>query len=205
VSGELDDLTSGVNFARGLANIGLGGMCVETTGRLRPGVTMSAEVRFEDFGGALRTQSQVVWAETRKEGALEVHWAGLRFIGPEFTRPVREFLEGARATMIVTRRQAEYEILKHNSEVRKASAESKKWGAPKKTAATLLVLAFLYVASFGVLVFAGRRESPPGGIHFRYAGAESTGGKAEEVLSKLYSPIYWVLRKAGVDLAYDAP
>ena len=205
VSGGFDDLASGVTFARRLINIGIGGMCVETTGRLRPGVKMSAEVRFDDFVGALRTQAQLIWAETVKQGASEVHLAGFRFVGPELTAPVRDFLEGGRATMIVTKRRAEYEDLKQKSEARKAGVGPKKWGAPKKTAAIFLVLIFVYVASFGGLVFAGRRESQSPGIHFRYTGAESKGGGAEESLSKLYYPLYWAFRKAGIELVYDAP
>jgi hypothetical protein len=205
VSGEFEDLAGGVNFARGLLNIGLGGMSIETTGRLRPNVKMSADVRFEGFGGALRAQAQVVWAETKKEGALEVHVAGVRFITPEYTATVREFLEGGRATMIMAKRRADYEDLKQKSEASRDVNEGRRWGAPKKAAVLLIVLILLYAGSFGMIVWAGRRESASSGTHFRYAGADSKGGRAEETLAKLYLPLYWALRKIGVDLTYDAP
>jgi hypothetical protein len=204
-SGEFEELYNGVDFARRLVNVGLGGMCVETTGRLRPGVKLSAEVRFDDFGGALRTQAKVVWAETKRDGGLETHLAGLVFIQPELTAPVREFLEGGRATMIVNKRQAEYVELKEKAEARKATAEPEPWSAPKKVALVFFVLAFLYVSSFGAVVFAGRRESPSPGTHFRYAGGGSRGGSIEETLSTLYTPLYWACRNAGLDLTYDSP
>jgi len=197
VSGEYDDLVSGVNFARRLINIGLGGMCVETTGRLRTGVKMSAELRFDDFGGALRTQAYLVWVDTRKEGATETYVAGFRFVGPELTSAVREFLDGGRASMIATRRRADYEDLKQKSEERKASVGRKKWSAPKKTAAGLLLLIFFYLAGFGGLVTIGRQESPTG-VHFRYPA-----WAPQEGLTTLYSPVLWALKKAGVDLTLD--
>lgn len=204
VSGQYDDLVSGVNFARSLLNVSLGGMCVETTGRLRAGVKMSAELRFDDFGGALRTQAELIWVNTVKNGAAETYVAGFRFIGPEFTTPVREFLQGGRASIIVDRRQAEYQELKQKAETRRAAAGPKKWSAPKKTAASFLLLIFCYVAVFGGLVTAGRRESAAG-VHFRYLGAESKGGDAEERLARLYAPLLWALQKAGVELTYDQP
>jgi len=197
VSGEYDDLTSGVNFARRLLNIGLGGMCVETTGRLRSGVKMSAELRFDDFGGALRTQAQLVWTDTLKEGAAETYVAGFRFIGPEFSSAVREFLDGGRASMIATKRHAEYVDLKQKSEERKAAVGRKKWSAPKKTAAGLLLLIFFYLAGFGGLVTLGRQESPAG-VHFRYPA-----WAPQEGMTTLYSPLYWALRKAGVELTLE--
>jgi hypothetical protein len=194
VSGEYDDLVNGVNFARRLINIGLGGMCIETTGRLRAGVKMSAEIRFDDFGGALRTQAQLLWTDTLKEGAAETYIAGFRFIGPELTSAVREFLEGGRASLIVNKRQAEYVDLKQKADTRKAAAGRKKWSAPKKTAAGLLLLIFFYLAGFGGLVTLGRQESPTG-VHFRYPA-----WAPQEGITTLYSPLYWALRKAGVDL-----
>lgn len=203
VSGEYDDLTSGVNFARGLINVGLGGMCVETTGRLRAGVMMSSELRFDAFGGALRTKAQLVWVETRKDGAAETHVAGFRFIGPELTNTVREFLEGGRATMIVDKRRAEYAVLKQQSEERKITTAPKGWSATKKVAVTGLVVALVYVAGFVALVLTGCQDTPGPGIHFRYAGGESKSAGLEEGLARLYSPLYWAARKAGVDLSYD--
>jgi hypothetical protein len=197
VSGEYDDLVSGVNFARRLINVGIGGMCVETTGRLRAGVKMSAEIHFDAFGGALRTQAYLVWVDTRKEGAAETYVAGFRFVGPEISSAVREFLDGGRASMIATKRQAEYQDLKQKSEERKASAGRKKWSAPKKTAAGLLLLIFFYLAAFGGFVTIGRRESPTG-VHFSYPA-----WAPQEGLTTLYSPVLWALKKAGVDLTLD--
>lgn len=205
VSGDHDDPSSGVNFARRLLNVGLGGMCVETTGRLRAGVTMSAELRFDDFGGALRAKAQLLWVDTLKEGAAETHVAGIRFIGPELTSSVREFLEGGRASMIVNRRKAEYEVLKQQSEERKAGVARTGWSGTAKIAATLLGLALVYLGGFVGAVHAGRREAPGPGIHFRYTGGGSKGGALEEGLATLYSPLYTVVRKAGLDLTYDSP
>jgi len=194
VSGEYDDLSSGVNFAKRLVNIGQGGMCVETTGRLRAGIKMSAEIRFDDLGGTLRSQALIVWAEAIKEGAVETYLAGFRFVDPEITSTVREFLEGGRASMIVTKRQAEYQDLKQKSEARKAEAGRKKWSAPKKTAAGLFLLIFLYLASFGSLVTLGRTEAPSG-VHFRYPK-----GIPEKSLTTLYTPLTWALRQAGIEI-----
>jgi hypothetical protein len=204
VSGEFDDLTNGVNFAKRLVNIGRGGMGVETTGRLRPGITLSTEVRFDDFGGSLRAKAQLIWVDTVKQGGLEIYLAGLRFIGPELTASVREFLDGGRGSMIASRRQAEYVDLKEKAEARKAAAVRKPWGAPQKTAVGLLALILLYVAGFGGIVTLGRRESPSG-IHYRYLGPQSQGGGLEEGLDTLYSPLAWILRRAGMDLTYDRP
>jgi hypothetical protein len=204
VSGEFDDLTGGVNFAKRLLNLGKGGMCIETTGRLRAGITMSIEVRFDDFGGSLRTKAQMIWVDTLKEGAAETYVAGFRFIGPELTASVREFLDGGRGSMIASRRQAEYVELKEKAEIRKAGAARKPWSAPKKTAVGLFAVIFLYVAGFGGLVTIGRREAPSG-THYRYLGPESKGGGLEEGLATLYSPMTWLLRRAGVDLTYDRP
>jgi hypothetical protein len=155
---------------------------------------MSAEIRFDDFGGALRTQAQLLWTDTLKEGAAETYIAGFRFIGPELTSAVREFLEGGRASLIVNKRQAEYVDLKQKADTRKAAAGRKKWSAPKKTAAGLLLLIFFYLAGFGGLVTLGRQESPTG-VHFRYPT-----WAPQEGITTLYSPLYWALRKAGVDL-----
>jgi hypothetical protein len=206
-SGELDELYSGVNFAKRVVNVGLGGVCIETTGRLRPDVTLSVEIKFEAISGALRSQAKIIWARTDKEGAAETHLCGLRFIGPEITAPVREYLEGGRASMIMTRRQIEYEELKTKSEARKAAAARKPWSKPKKTVAGILVLLFCYIALFGGLVTHGRREAPAGGggIHYRYLSADSTSGPGEETFAKIFNPLYWAIRKAGVDLTYDQP
>src|SRR5258706_4250511 len=130
VSGQFDDLSSTVNFAKRLLNVGVGGMCIETTGRLRPDVALTAEVRFDEFNGTLRSQAKIVWTETVKEGALEIQLAGLRFVGPELTAAVREYLEGGRATMIKAKRSAEYQELKAQSEERKAKVGRKKWSPP---------------------------------------------------------------------------
>jgi hypothetical protein len=206
ISGEFDDLAGSVNFAKRLINVSLGGVCVETTGRLRPDVKLSVEVKFETFNGTLRSQAQIIWADTIRQGASEAHLAGLRFVGPEITSAVRDFFEGDRATLIMTRRQAEYEELKAKSEARKAGLVRKPWSKPKKTVAGVLVLLFVYIAAFGGFVMAGRRESPSSGIHYRYLGPNSTGeGSGEETLAKIFSPVYWAMRKAGVDLTYDSP
>ncbi|HVR84494.1 MAG TPA: hypothetical protein VMU54_09300 [Planctomycetota bacterium] len=204
VSGEFDELSSGVNFARRLINVGLGGMCVETTGRLRPDVKLSAEIRFDDFGGALRSQAQLIWADTRMEGALETHLAGFRFIGPELTTSVREFLDGGRASMIVAKRKAEYEVLKQNAEERRAGGPRRRWGRSRTIAVLVLALVVAYVGSFGILVLAGREAAPPPGIHFRYPGAESRDGAVGRALTRLYFPLCWVAREAGFELTPDA-
>ena len=203
---QFDDVAGGVNFAKRLINVGLGGVCVETTGRLRPDVKLYVEVKFEAFVGAIRAQAQVIWTKTDAQGPVETHLMGLRFVQPEISSTVRDFFEGDRASLIMTRKQAEYEELKAKSEKRKLDAARKPWSKPKKTVAGILVLLFVYVAAFGGLVTAGRRESKDPGIHFRYLGPQSTGeGSGEQTLAKIFSPVLWSLRKAGVDLTYDDP
>ena len=206
ISGEFDDLAGGVNFAKRLVNCSLAGVCIETTGRLRPDVKLSVELKFDAFNGSLRSHAQIVWANTVNKGGAEIYLAGLRFIGPEITSAVRDFFEGDRASMIMTRRQIEYEELKAKSEARKAGLIKKSWSKPKKTVAGVLVLLFLYVASFGGFVLTGRREAPGPGIHYRYLGPQSTGeGSGEQTVAKVYSPLLWALQKAGVQLTYDDP
>lgn len=197
VSGEYDDLNNGVNFAKRLVNIGIGGMCVETTGRLRAGVKMSAEVRFDDIGGAMRSKAQLIWVETVKEGALETHLAGFRFVGPELTSTVRDFLEGERVSLIVSKKEAEYRDLKQKADERKAGATRRKWSAPKKTAVGLFLVIFAYVASFGALVTLGRTDAPSG-VHFRYPK-----GIPEDSLNTLYAPLTWSFHQAGVEIKAD--
>jgi len=200
VSGQFEEIFSTVNFCKRLINISPAGMCCETTGRLRVGVQMSAEIRFEDIGGNLRSQAKIIWVETVQQGGLDIHKAGLQFVGSvEITKPVREYFSGVNPMMIAATRKAEYETLKKKSEARKEGLV-RKGGAVKKTGVTLLVLLILYLGSFGVLVYRGRIESSQPGIHYRYAGA---GSGAEETLSKIYMPLLRIFRAIGVDLNYD--
>ena len=206
ISGEFDDLAGGVNFAKRLVNVSLAGVCIETTGRLRPDVKLSVELKFDAFNGTLRSKAQIIWADTLNKGGNEMYMAGLKFIGPEITSAVRDFFEGDRASMIMTRRQIEYEELKAKSEARKAGLVKKPWSKPKKTVAGALVLLFLYVASFAGFVWAGKREVAGPGMHYRYLGPQSTGeGSGESTLAKIYSPLLQGLQKAGVKLTYDDP
>jgi hypothetical protein len=200
VSGEFDDPASSVNFAKRLINYTQAGACVETTGRLRPDIKMKIELKFEAFGGHLRSQVQVIWAETRNEGASEVHLVGMRFVGPELTNAVRDFFEGDRASLIVTRRKAEYEELKAKSTARKNDMMKKKWSTTKKSIVFPLLLILVYIGSFGAFVGLGRTNPGGPGIRFQYV----KGGSSEETLAKVYWPLMWAAQKAGVDLAHDA-
>lgn len=198
VGGEFEEMYTTVNFARRLLNLSAKGLCVETTGRLRPDLKMSVEIRFDDVGGTLRSQARIIWTATVKVGAEEVHKAGLWFTGKqETTQAVRDYLEGGRADVIVAKRQAEYRELKQKSEARKEEAP-KKGGFLKKAVVTLLLLTLVYAGSYWGFVAAGRIDSPDGRIHYRYPAAEET-------LEKVYSPLVWLLRKAGIDLAYGPP
>jgi hypothetical protein len=200
VSGEFEEVYTAVNFARRLLNLSSKGMCIETTGRLREGVKLNVELRFEDLNGSLRSPARIMWVDTLKEGGQEVHKAGVWFVGPvEATQPVRQYLEGGRPEAILAQRRAEYQDLKQKSEARKQGAERKKWGAGKKLAVTLLVLALLYVGSFWGFVLLGQTGAP---LRYRYLGSE---GRAEEVLRQVYSPAHWAFRQVGVDLTYDPP
>jgi hypothetical protein len=198
VSGEFDDPASSVNFAKRLVNYTQAGACVETTGRLRPDIKMKIELKFDAFNGHLRSQVQVVWADTRNQGASEVHLVGLRFVGPELTNAVRDFFEGDRASLIVSRRKAEYDDLKAKSTARKKNI-GKKWSPAKKTLVPLLLAIFVYFAAFGGLITAGRMESSAPGVHFRYL----KDGAADEAVSRVFFPLYWAARKAGVDLVHE--
>jgi hypothetical protein len=200
VSGEFDDPASSVNFAKRLINYTQAGACVETTGRLRPDIKMKIELKFDAFNGHLRSQVQVVWAETRKEGASEVHLVGMRFVGAELTNAVRDFFEGDRASLIVNRRAAEYQELKAKSTARKRNFTGKKWSTAKKSIVFPLLLILIYVGSFGIFVWTGRTNPGGPGIRFQYV----KGGSSEDILAKFYSPLVWTAQKAGVDLTYDA-
>jgi hypothetical protein len=203
VNGQFEEIFSTVNFCKRLINLSPAGMCCETTGRLRAGVQMSAEIRFDVIGGNIRSAAKIVWVDTIQQGGLEIHRAGLQFVGKiEMTKPVREYFGGRSAVSIVATRQAEYKDLKAKSEARKAGIGGGKAGVIKKTSVTLLIILVLYLASFGGLIYRGRVQSDKPGIHFRYAGPES---KAEETLAKIYLPLLRLFRAAGVDLNYEAP
>jgi hypothetical protein len=202
VSGEFEELYTTVNFCRRLYNLSMGGICVETTGRLRPDVKMCVEVRFDDLHSSLKSEAKIVWVHTATQGATEVHKAGLKFVGtPEITKPVREFLMGGRATMIRERRQAEYHILKQKSESRIIA--QKKSGFLKKAIITLAILALVYVGSFWTFLLLGRTGTQDAGMRFRYLGEGSKGG-TEVILSKVYAPLVWTFGKAGINLVYDS-
>lgn len=200
VSGEFDEIYTTVNFARSLLNIGPGGACVETTGRLRPDVKMSLEVTFDGLNGALRTGAKIVWVDTRTEGGQEFHKAGLIFTGQmETTQAVRVYLKGQDPSKIIAEKKADYKRLKSDSEARRAGLGRRK---PIKIAAYVLaLLIMLYVAGFGAAVLLGKTTSSAPGLHFRYA----KGGRWEDSLSTLFSPAYWLFRKAGVPIVYDGP
>jgi hypothetical protein len=195
VSGEFEELYTTVNFAKRLFNIGMGGVCVETTGRLRPDVRMSVEVRFDALNSMLRSQARIVWVHTETVGGSEIHRAGLQFVGrPEITKPVREYLLGGRAEVIAARREADYQALKQKSDEGKTGP--RKGSLLKKLAVTLLILALLYVGSFWALVFVGRTGPQDAGMRWRYPASE-------ELLKKVYGPLERVFRKAGMALVYD--
>lgn len=205
VSGEFEELYTTVNFARRLLNIGPKGACVETTGRLRPDVKLSLEVRFDSLNATLRAEARIMWAATDTKGSEEIHKAGLWFTGKvETTEPVRVFLEGGRPEKVVAQRQAEYQQLKRKSEERKGPAP-KKAGLFRKLVLALFVLVVLYNASFWGLVARGRIASTSPGIRYRYwpGGAEAVD--KEKALTTFYSPLVWVYQKAGVQLLHEAP
>jgi hypothetical protein len=200
VNGQFEEILSTVNFCKRLINLSPAGMCCETTGRLRVGVQMNVEVRFDALGGNIRSNAKIIWVDTQPQGGLEVHRAGLQFVGKvEMTKPVREFFSGRSAVSIVATRKQEYQELKAKSEARKQGVGSGKAAVVKKTGVTLLIVLILYMASFGVLVQRGKVESTQPGIHYRYA---SPGSSAEETLAKIYMPLLRIFRAMGVDLNY---
>jgi hypothetical protein len=200
VNGQFEEILSTVNFCKRLINLSPAGMCCETTGRLRVGVQMTAEVRFDTIGGSIRAGAKIIWVDTQQQGGLEVYRAGLQFVGKiEMTKPVREYFGGRSAVSIVATRKQEYQDLKAKSEARKQGIGSGKAGVIKKTGVTLLILLILYMGSFGVLVHRGRVESTQPGIHYRYA---NPGSNSEEILAKIYMPLLRIFRAMGVDLNY---
>lgn len=206
VSGEFVELYTTVNFAKQLLNVGVRGACVETTGRLRPDVKLSFEVRFDDLGGSLRSEARIVWTDTVQQGAHEIHRAGLRFVSKiEMTQPVRQYLEGRNAAEIVAQRRVEYAGLKQQAEARKAPPPSRKAGRLKKVLLGVVVLLLLYNLSYTALVWIGRTDASRETVTYRYMGRNSAGGGAEEALAKAYAPLYWLARKAGLPLVYAAP
>lgn len=201
VSGEFEELYTTVNFARRLINLSLGGACIETSGRLRPDVKLSVEVRFDELGGILRSDSRIVWVDSRTEGGLEIHRAGLRFVGTlEATQPVRLYLSGQDPSRFVARRREEYQDLKRKAEARKDGAGSRGGGVRKLITAVLL-LSLVYLASYWGFVLIGRVSSPQPGLHYRYF--QDRG--AEEAAVKVYAPALWLFRTLGVDLVHEAP
>ena len=205
VSGEFEELYTTVNFARRLLNLGPKGACVETTGRLRPDVKLSVEVRFDKLNATLRAEARIMWVATEKEGAEEVHKAGLWFTGKvETTEPVRVFLEGGRPERIVAQKQAEYQELKRNSEARKQPAVRKS-GLGRKLVLALFVLFVLYNVSFWGLVARGRTASTTPGISYRFLSAGPEKAGAEKALATFYSPLQALYRLAGIELRHEAP
>jgi len=202
VSGEFEELYTTVNFSKRLINLSPDGICIETTGRLRPDVKMSIEVRFDEISGSLRSPARIIWVNTEKQGAAEIHKAGLKFVGQvDITKPVRELLSGGRVSMIRDRRTAEYEELKKNSEARKESLVPKKASLLKKLSVTFVALLLLYVGSYWGLVLVRRADPSKPGIRYRYASPDSK--ELEETMSKVYDPLYQLFRKAGIDLSYQ--
>ena len=203
MNGQFEEILSTVNFCKKLVNMSPAGMCCETTGRLRVGVQMTAEIRFDGIGGSLRSAAKIVWVDTLNQGGMEVYRAGLQFVGSiEMTKPVREYFSGRSAVSIVSTRKAEYEELKAKSTARKQGLGSRKAAVAKRTGVTLLILLIAYLGSFGWFVHRGRIESPKPGIHYRYAPPGSTH---EETLAKIYTPLQRLFRAAGVDLNYEDP
>jgi hypothetical protein len=199
--GSADAGDSGTNFAKRLLNVGPGGTCIETVGRLRAGVRLDVDLRFDDFGGALRSQAVIVWVSTLKEGGMEVHLAGLRFIGPEFSAAVRQFLKGRPAGEIAAERKDAYRDLKQKAA---GAAEGSRRRRPFRTVLLALgALAVLYAGAFAVCVAGGRLEGP--GLRFRYTGMWNGSAPQERVLSSVFDPLLKLCRAAGLDWVHDAP
>ena len=205
VSGEFEEMYTTVNFAKRMLNLGLKGICVETTGRLRVDLKMSVEVRFDDLGGALRSDARIAWVQTQDEGgANEVHLAGLRFQGPlEITKPVRDYMEGVRPAAIIAKRKEEYKDLKRKKET--TSAAPRKITVKQKLGALLVLLLLVYVSSYGVWILRGSLDIPGGPLTYRYLAADPDSRGTEESLRKFYSPLYWLFRKAGLPIVYSPP
>lgn len=205
VSGEFDELYTTVNFGKRLLNIGSRGCCIETTGRLRPEVLMSVEVRFESVNGALRAPARIVWTDTKVQGGQETHLAGFRFEGePEMAQTVRELLGGVRPTMIMEQRSRDYEELKRKAEERKKGPEKPAGRPVRRVLLLLFFLLLAYGGSFAGLVARGRLEAPPPEIRFRYAPGGDPQG-AERGLAAAFGPAYAAARACGIPLTYVPP
>lgn len=195
-SGDLEERLTAANYAKRLLNLSLHGACLQTTGRLRPGAKLKIEMRLNDLNGTLRSEARIVWADTVTEDGKESHRAGVRFVGrTEMTNAVRDFLKGADPRMVRARRDMALGELKHKSS--QGAAPPRKRSRIKIVVGVLLVLTILYLGSFWGLVLYGRVETPESGISYRYPAPDSGTGR---ILEKVYSPLYDLFRKAGVEL-----
>jgi hypothetical protein len=80
VNGQFEEILSTVNFCKKLINISPAGMCCETSGRLRVGVEMTAESRF-DASGATSARRPRSSGSRRSAGRPRDPQCGLQFVG----------------------------------------------------------------------------------------------------------------------------
>lgn len=200
VSGEFEDLYTTVNFARGLINISPRGACVETSGRLRPDLKLSVEVRFDDIQSSLRAEARAVWTDTVTEGGNETHRMGVCFVGtPQIPKPVRDLLSGARPEAVMAVREREFEDLKRKADERKKGPARKKAGWAKTLGLFVVLLVLIYAAGFWTAVLRGWLEPPGPGIRFRYA---KENAELDRTLANVFRPAYDLFRAVGIPLTH---
>lgn len=74
------------NFATHLVDVGLGGVCILSVGRLRPEIKMIVDIFFQQYAGGLKAPARVCWSKEVEHKGKMLFMTGLEFLTkPEFT------------------------------------------------------------------------------------------------------------------------
>jgi hypothetical protein len=102
------------NFASHLVDVGLGGMCILSVGRLRDGVRMNVDIFFPQHQGGLKAIAKVKWSREIDYRGKTLFMTGLEFVGrPEFTGRALDAVRGREHRIETTVRMARFERRRH--------------------------------------------------------------------------------------------